>query len=46
MPQAILPLFSDDMLLINEWTGVLQKEDTIYWYQGSLPVFTPSKLFM
>jgi hypothetical protein len=39
MPQAILPLFSDDMIIINNHFAVQQKGDFIYWFQGSFPVF-------
>jgi len=39
MPQAILPMFSDDMTVINHHIAVQQKGETIYWYQGMLPVF-------
>jgi hypothetical protein len=39
MPQAILPLFSVDSIVINNHFAVLQKEDFIYWFQGSFPVF-------
>jgi hypothetical protein len=39
MPQAILPLFSDDMIIINEHFAVTHRDDFIYWFQGNLPVF-------
>jgi hypothetical protein len=39
MPLPILPLFSDDMKIINRYMAVQQKGDSIYWYQGTLPVF-------
>ena len=39
MPQAILPMFSDDMTVINHHIAVQQKGETIYWYQGMLPAF-------
>ena len=39
MPQPILPLFSDDMTIINQYMAVKQKGDTVYWFQGNLPVF-------
>ena len=39
MPQAILPLFSDDMIIINHHFAVKQDGDFIYWFQGSFPVF-------
>lgn len=43
MPQAILPLFSDDMIIINEHFAVSRREDFVYWFQGSLPVFCHHK---
>jgi hypothetical protein len=39
MPQAILPLFSSDMKIINNHFAVKQNGDFIYWFQGSFPVF-------
>jgi len=39
MPQAILPLFSSDMIIINNHFAVKQNGDFIYWFQGSFPVF-------
>ena len=39
MPIPILPLFSDDMTIINHHIAVQQYGDAVYWYQGMLPVF-------
>jgi hypothetical protein len=39
MPQAILPLFSKDMIIINNHFAVKQDGDFIYWFQGSFPVY-------
>ena len=39
MPVPILPLFSDDMTIINHHIAVHQHGDVVYWYQGILPVF-------
>jgi hypothetical protein len=39
MPQAILPLFSDDMTTINAHFAVSKRGDSIFWFQGSFPVF-------
>jgi hypothetical protein len=39
MPQAILPLFSEDITLVNQYIGFQQKGDTVYWFQGHMPVF-------
>jgi hypothetical protein len=43
MPQAILPLFSDDMLIINDIFAVEKRDDFIYWFQGNRPVFCHHK---
>jgi hypothetical protein len=40
MPQPILPMFSDDQTIINKYMAVKKKGDTVYWYQGILPVFS------
>jgi len=39
MPQAILPLFSSEMTVINEHFAVVKKGVAVYWFQGSFPVF-------
>ena len=39
MPLPILPLFSDDQTIINRYMAVQKKGDTVYWFQGQLPVF-------
>ena len=39
MPQAILPLFSDDMTVINNRFAVIKRDGFVYWFQGSFPVF-------
>ena len=39
MPQPILPMFSEDMIEINHRFAVKQEGDTVFWFQGSLPVF-------
>jgi len=39
MPQPILPLFSDDMVIVNKYIAVKQQGDVVYWFQGNLPVF-------
>jgi len=38
MPQSILPLFSNDMIIVNNRFAVQQMGDTVFWFQGSLPV--------
>lgn len=37
MPQAILPLFTDDMTLINPHVGVVRRDGTVYYFQGAFP---------
>jgi hypothetical protein len=39
MPQPILPMFSSDMTAINDRIAVKQEGDTVFWFQGMLPVF-------
>jgi len=39
MPQPVLPLFSADMTVINGRIAVQQIDDTVYRFQGSIPVF-------
>ena len=39
MPQAILPLFSEDMIIINNHFAVTTRDHFVYWFQGSFPVF-------
>jgi len=39
MPQAILPMFSSEVTVINDRIAVKQDGDTVFWFQGILPVF-------
>ena len=39
MPQAILPMFSKDMIVVSRYIGVEQKNDIVYWSQGCIPMF-------
>jgi hypothetical protein len=43
MPQALLPLFTSEMTIINQYIAVQQKGDFVYWFQGNLPVFCHHK---
>jgi hypothetical protein len=43
MPQSILPLFSDDMIIINDFFAAEERDDFIYWFQGNRPVFCHHK---
>jgi hypothetical protein len=40
MPQPILPLFSEDMTIVNGYIGFQQKGNIVYWFQGQLPIFS------
>lgn len=40
MPQAILPLFSDDATPINELISFRRKDGMVYYFHGCLPVFS------
>jgi hypothetical protein len=39
MPQALLPLFSPDVTIVNQYIAVQRRGDFVYWFQGNLPVF-------
>ena len=39
MPNPILPFFSSDMTVISDTIAVQQIGDTVFWYQGIIPVF-------
>jgi hypothetical protein len=39
MPQAILPLFTKDMTLVNQHVGVIKRDGTVYYFQGMLPFY-------
>lgn len=39
MPQAILPLFPKDMVLINDHLGVQCRNGIVYYSQGMYPVY-------
>jgi hypothetical protein len=43
MPQAILPMFSSDMTIVNTYIAFQEKDDTVYWFHGSFPVFRHHK---
>ena len=40
MPQAILPLFSKNLTMINLLVSVQQNDHTVYWFLGNRPVFS------
>lgn len=42
-PQRQLPIFSKDMVLINNKLGVKQEEDSIYYFNGCMPIFSHHK---
>ena len=39
LPLPLLPLFSDDMIIVNQYIAVKQKDDVVYWFHDNLPVF-------
>jgi len=39
MPQATLPLFTDDMTIVNLHVGVQKRTGTVYYFNGSLPFY-------
>jgi hypothetical protein len=39
MPQATLPLFTDDMNIINLHVGVQKCQSMVYYFNGSLPFY-------
>ena len=40
MPQAILPLFTEDATPINELLSLQRKNGMVYYFHGCLPVFS------
>lgn len=39
MPCATLPLFTEDMTIVNLHVGVQKRGDTVYYFNGFLPFF-------
>jgi len=39
MPQATLPLFTDDMTIVNLHVGVQKRNGLVYYFNGSLPFY-------
>jgi len=39
MPKTLLPLFPDDITLINNYVGVKKEDGIVYYFVGSMPVF-------
>jgi hypothetical protein len=39
MPLPQLPLFSDDMIEVSKYIALKKQGDTVFWFQGNLPVF-------
>jgi len=39
MPQATLPLFTDDMTIVNLHVGVQKREGMVYYFNGFLPFY-------
>ena len=40
MPQMLLPLFPPDATPINDLVGFCKKGDTIYYFNGQMPIFS------
>jgi len=39
MPQATLPLFTDDMTIVNLHVGVKKRNGIVYYFNGCLPFY-------
>jgi hypothetical protein len=39
MPPTILPLFPEDITLINSYIGVAKRDGVVYYFQGSFPFY-------
>ena len=39
MPQAILPLFTEDMTIVSLHVGVVKREGSVYYFQGCYPFY-------
>ena len=39
MPAATLPLFTDDMTIVNPQTGVQKRDGLVFYYNGFLPFY-------
>ena len=37
--QTLLPLFPEEITLINKYLGVQKKDDIIYYFNGMMPVY-------
>ena len=40
MPQTFLPLFPSDATPINEIVGFARRDDTVYYFHGSMPIYS------
>ncbi len=41
--QILLPLFSAETVLINNYLGVFAKDDTVYYLHSGMPIYTHNK---
>ena len=41
--QILLPLFSSETVLINNYLGVFAKDDTVYYLHSGMPIYTHDK---
>jgi transposase-like protein len=42
MPQMLLPIFPDEIRLINSLIGFVKKNDYVYYFNGQMPIFQHS----
>jgi hypothetical protein len=42
MPQMLLPIFPDEIRLINSLIGFEKKNDYVYYFNGQMPIFQHS----
>ena len=43
MPQTRLPFFPEEIELINNYIGVRKENETVYYFNGAMPVFHHSE---
>ena len=40
MPQMLLPIFSPELTLINQKVGFLKRDGKVYYFNGTMPIFS------
>ena len=43
MPQILLPFFPEEATLINRYLGVQRKDNTVFYFNGMMPIFQHDK---